>query len=70
MTPETIPWQSYTHINFAFASIDPNTFVVVPADPVDLDLYSRLTALKALAPGLQVSNFTSLQEFAVMVNVA
>ncbi|KAH8894667.1 glycoside hydrolase [Thozetella sp. PMI_491] len=52
--PETIHFAAYTHINFAFASVDPTTFTVVPSDPGDLDLYSRLTALKAYAPGLQV----------------
>lgn len=56
MTPESIHWGAYTHVNFAFASIDPNSFVVVPADPGDLALYSRLTSLKSLVPGLQVSN--------------
>ncbi|KAL1869089.1 hypothetical protein VTK73DRAFT_3367 [Phialemonium thermophilum] len=54
MTPESIPWGAYTHINFAFATIDPNSFVVVPADPNDQDLYYRLTNLKSLVPGLQV----------------
>ncbi|KAJ2979137.1 hypothetical protein NQ176_g3433 [Zarea fungicola] len=54
MVPETIPAGSYTHINFAFASIDPDSFAVVPASPGDLDLYSRLTNLKTQYPGLQV----------------
>ncbi|KAH8901608.1 glycoside hydrolase [Thozetella sp. PMI_491] len=54
MMPETIPWGSYTHINFAFASIDPRSFEVVPSDLRDLELYARLTAMKRLAPGLQV----------------
>jgi GH18 family chitinase len=56
MTPESIPWGAYTHINFAFASIDPNSFQVVPADPGDLELYSRLTNLKTLVPGIEVSD--------------
>ena len=53
-TPETIPLLSYTHINFAFAGIDPVTFSVVAMSPGDLDLMRRLTALKRLYPGLQV----------------
>ncbi|KAL1888161.1 hypothetical protein Sste5346_009771 [Sporothrix stenoceras] len=44
--PEDISLGVYTHINFAFASIDPNTFAVVPAEDGDVDLYSRVTALK------------------------
>lgn len=56
MSPEAIPMGVYTHINFAFASIDPTTFEVVPADSGDVDLYTRLTNLKAIYPGLQVSN--------------
>ena len=58
MTPESIPWETYTHVNFAFASIDPNTFQVVPASDGDVDLYTRLTNLKTLAPGLQVSRLS------------
>lgn len=54
VTPEQLPWESYTHINFAFATIDPHSFVVVPSSPDDLDLYRRLTNLKTVAPGLQV----------------
>ncbi len=38
----------YTHLNFAFASIDPVTFQVVPADAGDTALYSQLTNLKKL----------------------
>lgn len=52
--PENIPIGVYSHLNFAFASIDPNTFEVVPADDGDIDLYSRLTALKKLDSSLKV----------------
>ena len=54
MYPEQIPVSAYTHINFAFASIDPNTFSIAPASESDVPLYSRLTALKTLFPNLQV----------------
>ncbi|KAK3937478.1 hypothetical protein QBC46DRAFT_319536 [Diplogelasinospora grovesii] len=52
--PENVPAGVYTHLNFAFASVDPNTFKVVPADAGDVDLYSRLTALKKQDSALKV----------------
>jgi GH18 family chitinase len=44
--PEDIPLGVYTHINFAFASIDPVTYTIVPSLPNDPGLYRRLTNLK------------------------
>jgi GH18 family chitinase len=44
----------YSHINFAFATIDPKTFEVLPADNRDKDLYKRLTALKTYDPNVQI----------------
>ena len=55
MLPEQIPVEAYTHINFAFAMIDPVSFSVAPMSSGDVDLYPRLTALKALFPNLKVS---------------
>ncbi len=55
MLPEQIPVAAYTHINFAFAMIDPVTFAVAPMSDGDVALYPRLTALKALYPNLKVS---------------
>lgn len=52
--PEDIPKDIYTHINFAFASINPTTFEVVPASNDDIGLYKRLTSLKDHQPGLKV----------------
>ncbi|KAK6500777.1 hypothetical protein TWF506_003540 [Arthrobotrys conoides] len=52
--PEQIRASAYTHINFAFAFIDPVTFAVAPMSPGDPDLYRRLIALKAYNPGLQI----------------
>lgn len=49
-----IPLGVYTHINFAFASIDPTTFAVVPSHPGDPELYQQVTLLKGLQPGLKV----------------
>ena len=53
MSPEQIPLGYYTHINFAFAYINPGPFLV---DPMGLDvaaLYKNVTALKAKQPGLE-----------------
>ncbi|KAK4459439.1 glycoside hydrolase superfamily, partial [Cladorrhinum samala] len=44
--PEDIPLGIYTHLNFAFASIDPKTYQIVPASASDAALYKRLTDLK------------------------
>lgn len=54
MTPEKIPLGYYTHINFAFALIDPVSFNIAPMSDDVAALYSRVTALKARQPGLQV----------------
>lgn len=53
--PEQIPLGIYTHLNYAFASIDPNNFNVVPTYSTDPGLYTRLTALKAQDPDLKVN---------------
>lgn len=53
MYPEDIPIGAYTHLNYAFAYIDPNSYEVAPMSASDLDLYARFTALKESAPGLQ-----------------
>lgn len=52
--PEDLVSGAYTHLNFAFALIDPNTFQVAPMIDTDRELYSRLTNLKVMNPGLQV----------------
>lgn len=44
----------YTHIIFAFAAIDPETFEVRPDVTRDLDLLMRVTQLKTLDPDLKV----------------
>ncbi|KAK4183327.1 hypothetical protein QBC35DRAFT_535808 [Podospora australis] len=53
MTPEEIPVEAYTHLNFAFAYIDPNTYAVTPMSQNQTDLYLRFTGLKSKKPGLQ-----------------
>lgn len=46
MKPEQIPLGYYTHINYAFAYIDPNSFQMVPMAPDVASLYKDVTALK------------------------
>ncbi|KAK2841524.1 hypothetical protein FQN49_006173 [Arthroderma sp. PD_2] len=54
MSPEQIPLGWYTHINFAFALIDPQTFRIAPMDAQTASLYTRVTGLKAKQPDLKV----------------
>ncbi|KAK3317504.1 hypothetical protein B0T19DRAFT_469185 [Cercophora scortea] len=53
MTPEQIPIGAYTHLNYGFMSLDPNTFAVIPESSDEQALLSRFTGLKRLKPGLQ-----------------
>lgn len=53
MEPEDIPLGYYTHINFAFALIDPKTFKVAPMNERTGSLYQRVTTLKARQPHLE-----------------
>ncbi|WXC44132.1 hypothetical protein QX201_003867 [Fusarium graminearum] len=52
--PEQIPDGLYTHINFAFATIDPITFKVGPSSETDIGLIRRLMTLKKRDPKLKV----------------
>jgi chitinase len=51
--PEDLPFHQYTHLNFAFAFINPKTFEVAPMSEADEALYPRFTALKQLNPGME-----------------
>ncbi|KAH8900782.1 hypothetical protein GQ53DRAFT_863476 [Thozetella sp. PMI_491] len=53
MTPERIPIEAYTHLNFAFGYIDPATYEVVPMTQNQSDLYLRFTGLKQKKPSLK-----------------
>lgn len=53
MAPEQIPAGGYTHLNFAFAFVDPSTYKVAPMSTLDTDLYPRFTQLKQNNPGLE-----------------
>lgn len=52
--PEQIPVGIYTHLNYAFASIDPDTFEIVAATESEKKLMTRLTDLKKVDPDLKV----------------
>ncbi|KAK2750070.1 hypothetical protein FQN57_004562 [Myotisia sp. PD_48] len=52
--PERIPMGVYTHLNYAFATIDPKTFEVYLSRKYEIDLVERLTALKQIDPDLKV----------------
>jgi chitinase len=53
MAPSSFPQGVYTHVYFAFGSIDPETFEVVPATPEDEQLYPQLKALRTRDLGQQ-----------------
>ncbi|TEA14839.1 Oviduct-specific glycoprotein [Colletotrichum sidae] len=46
IAPSAIKTDGYTHLNFAFASIDPATYSVVPSQDGDAELMREFTALK------------------------
>lgn len=46
VSPSQIITSGLTHLYFAFASIDPKTFEVVPAHPEDVRLYGEFTSRK------------------------
>jgi len=52
--PETLVAAGYTHINAAYAWIDPDNHTVAYMTGTDSLIWSRLTALKETNPGLQV----------------
>ncbi|OJJ69171.1 hypothetical protein ASPBRDRAFT_57699 [Aspergillus brasiliensis CBS 101740] len=54
MSPTDIPLGFYTHINYAFASIDPQTFRIAPMDNLTGSLYQGVTALKRQQTNLEV----------------
>ncbi|KAI6091579.1 hypothetical protein F4821DRAFT_226439 [Hypoxylon rubiginosum] len=47
ISPSQIDTTGLTHLNLAFASIDPTTFEVVPVDSRDVPYYTQFTALKS-----------------------
>ncbi|KAI9730799.1 MAG: hypothetical protein M1818_008079 [Claussenomyces sp. TS43310] len=51
--PEDLNLAGFTHVNFAFAFFDPNTFQIAPMDSHSATLYNRFTATKENYSGLQ-----------------
>lgn len=47
VTPDQINTKGFTHLFFAFASIDPSTYEVTPVRSSDADVYSNFTDLKS-----------------------
>ncbi|KAF4984917.1 hypothetical protein FDECE_16983 [Fusarium decemcellulare] len=54
MEPEEIPLGYYTHINFAFALINPDTYRLDPMDKGTASRYGRVSALKEQQDDLEV----------------
>jgi chitinase len=54
MTPDKIPVGFYTHINFAFSLVDPNSFTLTPMDSTTGSLYSAVSAIKQRDPNVKV----------------
>ncbi|KAK4505683.1 hypothetical protein PRZ48_003648 [Zasmidium cellare] len=46
ISPSQIITSNYTHLYFAFASLDPSSYAVTPANSQDVPLYKQFTALK------------------------
>lgn len=53
ITPSQIKTEGYTHLFFAFASIDPSSFVVKPWSNEDIPLMREFTKLKGQGRNLQ-----------------
>ncbi|KAF2640323.1 glycoside hydrolase [Massarina eburnea CBS 473.64] len=47
MRPQDIDSTGYTHLYYAFSSIDPKSYAVVAVDPADVALYTEFTALRS-----------------------
>jgi len=47
IAPKDLKTEAYTHLYFSFASIDPNSFKITPANPADVDMFTEFTALKS-----------------------
>lgn len=47
ITPQEIDSTGYTHLYYAFASIDPSSYAIIPGNAADPALYKDFTALKS-----------------------
>lgn len=53
VAPEQVPAGAYTHLNYAFAFVDPSSYQIAPMSELDISLYPRFTGIKENNPGLQ-----------------
>lgn len=53
-SPATIDASAWTHLFYAFALIDPNTFKISQMNSFDTELYPQFTSLKQSNPSLKV----------------
>ncbi|KAI0383270.1 glycoside hydrolase [Hypomontagnella monticulosa] len=54
MLPDEIPYGYYTHLNFAFATIDPETFKILPGNSHTDSFMTRIGAIKMIQPDIQI----------------
>jgi chitinase len=54
MSPEGIPAGYYTHVNFAFAGINPKTFEITMSEKGDDELWTRIQSLRLEQPGVEI----------------
>ncbi|RAH42220.1 glycoside hydrolase, partial [Aspergillus brunneoviolaceus CBS 621.78] len=54
LRPTEIPYGVYTHVNFAFGTIDPTTFAVQATDETEATLLQEIGSLKLIQPNLQI----------------
>ncbi|KZZ87786.1 Glycoside hydrolase, subgroup, catalytic core [Moelleriella libera RCEF 2490] len=54
LSPEKLLYGAYTHLNYAFAFVNPSTFEIANMQDSDDEYMPRLTALKNYNPGLKV----------------
>ncbi|KAI0863675.1 hypothetical protein F4860DRAFT_521760 [Xylaria cubensis] len=54
-SPEDLPLDALTHLNYAFAYLDPNTFRITTMDAtIPVELFDKFSALKSINPRLQL----------------
>lgn len=53
-TIDDVPVDSLSHLNLAFAYIEPDTYEIVPMPKVTEEIISQITNLKQRAPGLKI----------------
>ncbi|KAG7049801.1 glycoside hydrolase family 18 protein [Colletotrichum scovillei] len=54
LNPEDLLYTAYTHLNYAFAFIDPTSYKIANMQDSDSKFMPRLTALKNYNPGMEV----------------